>query len=93
MISVGKWPDGFDPYKLDNDLRAIITRHGGTYVSILPYFRRFPNAEQYYFPVDAHPNGRGHVVIADILARELTNGSIPALGIVSQPHAALEPYR
>jgi hypothetical protein len=84
MISMGEWPEGFDPYKLDNELRAIITSHGGTYVDILPDFRGLPNPEQYYFPVDAHPNREGHVMIADILARELTSGAVPALKAASQ---------
>jgi hypothetical protein len=79
MISRGDWPAGFDPYKLDNELRAIITSHGGTYIEILPDFRGLPNPEQYYFPVDAHPNAEGHAIIADILARELTSGAVPEL--------------
>ena len=30
MISMGEWPAGYDPYKLGDDLRTIITSHGGT---------------------------------------------------------------
>ena len=29
MISTGKWPDGYDPYALDQELRSIIESHGG----------------------------------------------------------------
>ena len=79
MISMGEWPSGFDPYKLDNELRAIITRHGGSYIEILPDFRALPNPEQYFFPVDAHPNAQGHAIIAGLLAKQLTRGAVPAL--------------
>ena len=39
MISRSRWPAGFDPYKLDNELRSMVVSHGGTYVDILPDFR------------------------------------------------------
>ena len=48
MISMGEWPAGYDPYKLDDELRAIVTSHGGIYIDILPDFRNIPNPEQYY---------------------------------------------
>jgi hypothetical protein len=90
MISMGKWPDGYDPYKLDNELRAIITRHGGIYIDILPGYRALPNPEEDYFPVDGHPNASGHAIISGMLAKALTNGSIPALKAATQPQAGLE---
>jgi hypothetical protein len=83
MISMGEWPAGYDPYKLDNELRSIIVSHGGIYLDILPSFRTIPNPEQYYFPVDGHPNAGGHAIIADLLAKALTNGSVPALRAAS----------
>jgi hypothetical protein len=83
MISMGEWPDGFDPYALDHRLRAIFASHGADYVDILPGFRDIPNPELNYFPVDGHPNANGHAIIANLLARELTNGSIPALRSVT----------
>jgi hypothetical protein len=79
LISRGDWPKDIDPYALDRDLRAIIAQHGGTYLDILPGFRRMPNAEQYYFPVDNHLNARGHAVITSLLADALTVGAVPAL--------------
>jgi hypothetical protein len=88
MISMGEWPDGYDPYLLGNELRAIIISHGGTYIDILPEFRVLPNAEQYFFPVDAHPNSDGHAMIADMLARKLTDGVIPALRTGAQRQSA-----
>lgn len=85
MISMGKWAAGYDPYKFGEELRAIITRHGGTYIDILPGFRSLPNPGQYYFPVDGHPDARGHAIISGFLAREITSGAVPALKAIAQP--------
>jgi hypothetical protein len=90
MISMGQWPAGYNPYKLGDELRTIITNHGGTYVDILPDFRAIPNPERFYLPVDGHPNAEGHAMITDILARELTRGAIPALSVDQRPKAVLE---
>jgi hypothetical protein len=93
MISMGEWPAGFDPYRLDEELRAIITRHGGTYIDILPDYRNIPNPEKGYLPVDGHPNANGHATISKLLARELTGGAVPALKDLSQQRTALEQGR
>jgi hypothetical protein len=87
MISMGEWPAGFDPYKLDNELRLIIERGGGTYVDILPDYRTSTAPEQGYFPVDGHPNADGHALIARFLAKELTSGVIPALKVDNRMQA------
>ncbi len=93
MISMGEWPDGFDPYKMDTVLRSIIVSHGGIYLDILPDFRSIPNPEQYYFPVDGHPYASGHAIFARLIADKLTNGAIPALKTSTQPDVALEQSR
>jgi hypothetical protein len=90
MLSLDEAPKGYDPYKLDGELRAIVTRHGGTYLDILPDFLTTPNPEQHYFPVDGHPDARGHAMIADFLARELTRGSNSPFPLSAQPQAASE---
>jgi hypothetical protein len=90
MLSMDEAPKGYDPYKLDGELRAIVTRHGGTYLDILPDFLTTPNPEQHYFPVDGHPDARGHAMIADFLARELTRGSNSPFPLSAQPQAASE---
>jgi len=79
MISMGEWPTGYDPYKLNNELRAIVENHGGIYIDIFPYFRTVPGPERHYFPVDGHPDSAAHAIIAGFLARELTSGRVPAL--------------
>jgi hypothetical protein len=93
MISMGSWPDGYDPYKLGDELRAIITSHGGTYVDILPGFRDIANPEQYYFPVDDHPDAGGHAIIASLLAHALTSGAVPAVTTANRPQVATEKGR
>jgi hypothetical protein len=93
MISMGEWPAGFDPYKLNDRLRSIVVSHGGTYIDILPDFRGIPNPEQYWFPLDGHPDASGHAVIAALLAKELTGGAIPTLRVAAQPPAGLEQGR
>lgn len=79
MISMHVWPKGFDPYYVVDQLRSIIVGHGGTYVDILPDFRGIPNPERGYLPVDGHPNAQGHAMLSELLARALTNGTVPAL--------------
>jgi hypothetical protein len=93
MISMGKWPTGYDPYKLDEKLRFIIVSHGGIYLDILPQFRKVPSPEQYFFPVDGHPTSGGHAIIATLLAKELTGGAVPALNASAQFEAVSEQTR
>ena len=93
MISMGEWPVGFDPYRLNHELRSIITSHGGTYLDILPDFRTIPNPERYYYPVDGHPDSGGHAIIAGFLAKKLSGGAVPELRAAVQPQAALEKGR
>jgi len=85
MISMGRWSADFDPFKLDNELRSIVTSHGGIYIDILPEFRNIPNAEQGYYPVEGHLNAGGHAIISSLLAKELTRGAVPALKATAQP--------
>jgi hypothetical protein len=90
MISMGEWPAGFDPYKLGEQLRAIVTRHGGIYIDILPDYRNLPNPEQGYYRVDGHLNADGTAMISKMLAKELTSGAIPALSATGQTQPAFE---
>lgn len=87
MISTGQWPNGYDPYKIDRELCAIVTRHNGIYLDSLSDFRDVPNPEQGYYPGDRHPNAEGQAIIARILSKELTTGAIPALRVGKQQAA------
>jgi hypothetical protein len=85
MVSMGDWPTGVDPDELDNRLRPIIERYGGTYIDTLPEFRNIPNPERYYFPVDGHMTPQGHAVVSGLLAKALTSGAVQALSVPSAP--------
>jgi hypothetical protein len=90
MISMQEWPTGVDPYRLDRDLRSIVTSHGGTYIDIFPDIRNEPNLPLGYFSVDGHPNALGHAILSELLSQELTSGAIPALRANAQPHRGFE---
>lgn len=93
LISSGEWPEGFDPYKLDNELRSTIVSRGGRYVDLLPAFRNIPNTEQFFFPLEGHPNPQGHAMISVLLAEELTDGATPAIAAAAPQNAVLEQGR
>jgi hypothetical protein len=78
MISLGEWPAGYDPYRLDHELRSTITSHGGVYVDILPEFRMLPSPEHLYYPLDGHPESSGYAALAALLANALS-GAVPDL--------------
>ena len=79
MISMGEWPQGYDPYKIDEELRGNITSRGGIYADIFSGFCTMANPEDHYLPVDGHPDAEGHAIITNLLAQQLTNGAIPEL--------------
>jgi len=93
MISMGSWPAGFDPYKLDRALRHIFLSHGGIYIDILPDFRTIPNPEQYYLAVDGHPDSEANAILSRLLAKELTSGAVPTLSAARQPEVTLKKNR
>jgi hypothetical protein len=93
MISMGQWPQGYDPYKLNEAVRSTIVRHGGIYIDIMPGFRGIANPERDYYPVDGHPDAGGHAMIAALLANGLTNGAVPALRPPGEEKVALEQRR
>jgi hypothetical protein len=79
LISGRGLPDGFDPFKLDDAIRAVLASHGAIPMDICRGFSSIPESEQYFFPVDGHPDAQGHAIISKLLAKELTSGVIPSL--------------
>jgi hypothetical protein len=88
MASMGEWNADYDPYKLDDELRAITTDDGGIYIGIVRDFGKVPNSERYFFPLDGHPNPDGHALMSSMLARQLTDGVVPTLKPDGQIHPA-----
>jgi len=88
MLSMGDWPAGYDPYKIDEELRSIITSHGGAYIDILPGIAKIPDAGQLYLAVDGHANAKGNAVFSKLLADQLTKGAVPALKVAARPEVA-----
>jgi hypothetical protein len=93
MISMGEWPQGYDPYKLDAELRSIVESRGGIYIDILLSLQKIPSPEKYYFPVDGHLNVDGHAVVSKLLSERLTDGLVPALRADVEQQTALEQRR
>jgi hypothetical protein len=93
MISMREWPKGYDPYKLDAELRSIVDGRGGIYIDILSSFQKIPSPEQYYFPVDGHLNVDGHAVLSKLLSERLTDGIVPALRAGARQQIASEQRR
>ena len=91
MISKGDWPAGYDPFKLENEVSDTIVSHGGRFIDILGDYRGIPGPERYYFPVDGHPDAHGQAIIAQLLAKALTSGAVPALKATIPPDIAMEP--
>jgi hypothetical protein len=90
IMARGEWPVGYDPYKLENHVREEIQSNGGTFVDILHDYHDIAAPERHYFPVDGHPDSEGHAIIASVMAKELTNGAVPALKPSGAPATAME---
>jgi hypothetical protein len=91
MLSKGDWPTGYDPFKLEGEVRDSIVNHGGRFIDILGDYRGIPSPERDYFPVDGHPDADGHAVISMLLTRELTSGAVPELKASIPPDIAMKP--
>jgi len=93
MISKGDWPAGYDPFKLEDEVRDSVLRDGGHFIDILPYYRGIPSPERDYFPVDGHPDADGQAIILRFLAKELTSGTLPELKASTPPDIAMQSGR
>jgi len=91
MLSRAYWPPGYDPFKLDGEVRDSIVNHGGRFIDILSGYRSIPSPERDYFPVDGHPDADGHAIISRFLVKELTSGAVPELKASTPPNIATEP--
>jgi hypothetical protein len=93
MISKGNWPAGYDPFKLEEEVRSNIVSNGGHFIDILSDYRGVPDPERSYFPVDGHPDASGQAIIFRFLAKELTNGTVAELKTSTPRDIAMEPQK
>jgi hypothetical protein len=89
MITMADWPIGLNPYKLNDDVRSMITRCGGTYIDIMPGLSNTVRPDLGFFLVEGHPNPRGHATLAHLLTDQLTTGAVPALRTLPYSQAAM----
>ncbi|WP_416423974.1 SGNH/GDSL hydrolase family protein [Pseudomonas sp. App30] len=73
MISGTRTPPGVDPWAFSRAIGDIARRHGIVYVNTSDEFSHLKNAADLYYPVDGHPSGAGHAVIADAVVQRLVN--------------------
>jgi hypothetical protein len=93
MISKGEWPAGYDPFKLEHEVRDDVVSDGGQFLDILPDYRGIPGPERDFFPVDGHPDADGQAIIFRFLAKQLTSGPVPELKASTSPDIAMEPAK
>jgi hypothetical protein len=89
MISGGVAPPGINPYSFGDQIKAVVDKNGGTYIDSLQQFRNLPNVNVMFYPVDQHVTVAGHQLLAQVIARGLTQGANPV--IASAQPAALPP--
>jgi hypothetical protein len=90
MVTLGEWPEGIDPYKIDRELKSIVTSHGATYIDILPDIRNEPDIQKGFYALDVHPNPLGHAILSGAIAKELTSGPLPALNLATISKSVME---
>ncbi|MFF7710602.1 GDSL-type esterase/lipase family protein [Pseudomonas sp. NPDC007930] len=71
MISGTPSPAGVDPWAFSQAIGAMAARHGIVYVNTSDSFSQLKNAADLYYPVDGHPSGDGHAVIAEAVVARL----------------------
>jgi hypothetical protein len=88
MIAADAAPAGLNLFAFGDQLQRIVERNGGIYVDVLREFRDLPNVNSAFYPVDQHLTVAGQAMVADIIAKGLSSGKIPALSQTSAPAAA-----
>jgi hypothetical protein len=64
LISRNVEMPGMDAYVFPERMKEIAQRHGMGYIDMVPELRKTPNAEKLFYPVDGHPNGDAHALMA-----------------------------
>lgn len=85
MVSNRSHVEGIDPDWFGRRITEIAAQHGAIPIDVTSRFADVPHAEQLYYPVDNHPTGDAHAIIAQSLVDRLTDGSIPQLASCHSP--------
>ena len=93
MVTLGEWPEGLDPYKLDQELRSIVTNDGATYIDILTDIRNKPSIQNGYYLLDPHANPLGNAILSGAIAKELTSGAVTVFSVATPSEAVMEVRR
>ena len=70
-------PAGVDPFALGRDLSAVAARHRAAFADMTLVTEALPDTSADYFPVDGHPTGGGHAILAGGVER-LLRTDVPA---------------
>lgn len=90
MISGTPIPSGVDPWAFSKAIGDMAARHGITYVNTSDDFSHLKNAADLYYPVDGHPSGAGHAVIADAVVSRLISMKDSKFADCAAPSASLQ---
>ena len=71
LVSMSNVPPGLDPYAFNERLREIAERHGIQFIDGLDAFRYGPAANQLFYVVDGHMNGKGCAMLGNAIAEQL----------------------
>jgi hypothetical protein len=92
LVHAKEIPDTLDPYAFYRQMEDIASRHGMLYIDTLQPFRAL-GSQDFFYPVDSHPTGKGQAIFADLLARKLVDGSISAFSGCSKKQASVQEGR
>jgi hypothetical protein len=85
MVSNRSQVEGTDAYWFGRHISEIAVQRGALPLDLTPVFANSLHAEQLYYPVDNHPTGQAHAIIARALVDRLTDGSILQLAACRAP--------
>jgi hypothetical protein len=87
MVSNHSSVEGTDARWFGRHIGEIAVQHGALQLDVTPEFSISPHAERLFYPVDNHPTGAAHALIARALVDRLTDGSIPQLAACRVPRS------
>jgi hypothetical protein len=75
LISRNLQVPGMDALTFVRRMRRIADQHGMAYIDVVPEIQKTPTAEHLYYPVDGHPTGAAHAMLAKVVADYFRNAN------------------